>query len=73
MTKATPKPTDIKPPFTLETALAKVQAAENAWNSRDPNALHWPIPKIPNGETFGIYQRTRRNQRIFDAKMAKRT
>jgi len=24
------------PPFTLESALAKVQAAENAWNSRDP-------------------------------------
>ena len=26
----------IRPPFTLETALAKVQAAEDAWNSRDP-------------------------------------
>jgi nuclear transport factor 2 (NTF2) superfamily protein len=25
----------IRPPFTLETALAKVQAAEDAWNSRD--------------------------------------
>jgi nuclear transport factor 2 (NTF2) superfamily protein len=24
------------PPFTLETAAAKVQAAENAWNTRDP-------------------------------------
>jgi len=24
------------PPFTLETALKKVQAAEDAWNSRDP-------------------------------------
>ncbi len=24
------------PPFRLETALAKVQAAEDAWNSRDP-------------------------------------
>lgn len=24
------------PPFTLETALQKVQAAEDAWNSRDP-------------------------------------
>jgi uncharacterized protein len=31
-----PKPTDIKPPFTEETARAKVQAAEDAWNSRDP-------------------------------------
>ena len=39
MTTATPKPTDIKPPFTLETALAKVQAAENAWNSRDPERI----------------------------------
>lgn len=26
----------IKPPFTAETARAKVQAAEDAWNSRDP-------------------------------------
>ena len=32
-------PTDIRPPFTLETALAKVQAAENAWNSRDPERV----------------------------------
>ena len=24
------------PPFTLETAKAKVQAAEDAWNTRDP-------------------------------------
>jgi len=29
----------IRPPFTLETALAKVQAAENAWNSRDPERV----------------------------------
>jgi len=27
--------TDIRPPFNRETALAKVQAAENAWNCRD--------------------------------------
>ena len=26
----------IRPPFTLESARAKVQAAEDAWNSRDP-------------------------------------
>ncbi len=30
-----PSPTDIRPPFTRETALAKVRAAEDAWNSRD--------------------------------------
>lgn len=34
-----PKPSDIKPPFTFETATAKVKAAENAWNSRDPERV----------------------------------
>jgi nuclear transport factor 2 (NTF2) superfamily protein len=29
----------IRPPFTQETALAKVQAAEDAWNSRDPDRV----------------------------------
>ena len=32
-------PTDIKPPFTLKTATAKVRAAENAWNLRDPEKV----------------------------------
>lgn len=27
------------PPFTRETARAKVKAAENAWNSRDPEIV----------------------------------
>lgn len=27
------------PPFTLESALQKVQAAENAWNSKDPEKV----------------------------------
>ena len=31
--------TRICPPFTLETALAKVKAAESAWNSRDPEIV----------------------------------
>ncbi|HEY8946757.1 MAG TPA: nuclear transport factor 2 family protein [Polyangiaceae bacterium] len=34
-----PSPTDIRPPFTEETAKAKVQAAEDAWNSRDPERV----------------------------------
>jgi uncharacterized protein len=34
-----PSPTDIRPPFTEETARAKVKAAENAWNSRDPERV----------------------------------
>lgn len=29
----------IRPPFTRETAIAKVQAAEDAWNSRDPDRV----------------------------------
>ena len=27
------------PPFTMETALKKVQAAEDAWNTKDPNKV----------------------------------
>jgi nuclear transport factor 2 (NTF2) superfamily protein len=34
-----PSPTDIRPPFTLETATSKVRAAEDAWNSRDANRV----------------------------------
>lgn len=34
-----PSPTDIKPPFTRETAIAKIRGAENAWNSRDPEKV----------------------------------
>ncbi len=34
-----PVPSDIRPPFTRETALQKVKAAENAWNSRDPERV----------------------------------
>ncbi len=29
----------IRPPFTLDTATAKVRAAEDAWNSRDPERV----------------------------------
>jgi uncharacterized protein len=31
--------TIFKPPFTLETAIAKVKAAEDAWNTRDPERV----------------------------------
>ena len=31
--------TALKPPFTKETAAAKVRAAEDAWNSRDPQRV----------------------------------
>ena len=32
-------PKSLKPPYTLETARLKVQAAEDAWNSRDPERV----------------------------------
>jgi uncharacterized protein len=34
-----PSPTDIRPPFSEESARAKVQAAEDAWNTRDPERV----------------------------------
>ncbi len=34
-----PVPTDIRPPFDEQSARAKVQAAEDAWNSRDPERV----------------------------------
>ncbi|GJM25920.1 MAG: hypothetical protein DHS20C16_23350 [Phycisphaerae bacterium] len=34
-----PSPTDIRPPFTRESALAKVKAAENAWNTCDSDRV----------------------------------
>ena len=35
----TPAAPRIAPPFTQETARAKVKAAENAWNTRDPEIV----------------------------------
>lgn len=32
-------PVPLRPPFTRDTAAAKVQAAEDAWNSRDPERV----------------------------------
>lgn len=34
-----PTPTVLVPPFSRETALAKVRAAEDTWNSRDPERV----------------------------------
>jgi uncharacterized protein len=39
MTAAVPAPTDIRPPFTEESARAKVKAAQDAWNTRDPDRV----------------------------------
>jgi uncharacterized protein len=34
-----PSPTDVQPPFDDAAARAKVQAAEDAWNTRDPDRV----------------------------------
>ncbi len=34
-----PSPTDIRPPFDAETAAAKVKAAQDAWNTCDPERV----------------------------------
>ena len=39
MTSETAPPTPIRPPFTAESAAAKVQMAEDAWNSLDPQRV----------------------------------
>jgi uncharacterized protein len=39
MTTTSMTTTSSRPPFSLETALAKVQAAEDVWNSRDPDRV----------------------------------
>jgi uncharacterized protein len=39
VTTSPTSPTSIRPPFTQETALAKVKAAQDAWNTRDPERV----------------------------------
>ena len=48
-------PTSLKPPFTRESAVAKVRAAEDAWNSRDParvSLAYSPDSQWRNRDTF---------------------
>ena len=75
-----PNPTDIKPPFTLETALAQVKAAENAWNTRDPErvSLAYTEDSVWRNRTEFINGReeiksflTRKWQKEFDYKLKK--
>ncbi len=50
-----PSPRQLAPPFTFETAHAKVRAAEDAWNSRDPERVslaYSPDCEWRNRDTF---------------------
>jgi nuclear transport factor 2 (NTF2) superfamily protein len=49
------------PPFTEETARQKVQAAEDAWNTRDPERvagayrrIFGPRPEAERGQSFPL-------------------
>ena len=54
-------PTDIRPPFTNESAHAKVQAAEDGWNSRDPK-------RVARAYTIDTHWRNR--EQIFEGREA---
>ncbi|MEM7681382.1 MAG: nuclear transport factor 2 family protein [Planctomycetota bacterium] len=60
-----PSPTDIKPPFTRETALAKVRAAEDAWNSRDPERVSLAYSEESEWRNRGVFLRGRAEIRAF--------
>ncbi len=39
------------PPFTEETAIQKIRAAEDAWNTRDPERVSLAYTSTASGET----------------------
>ena len=41
----------LRPPFTRDTAIRKVQAAQDAWNSRDPERVSLAYMWTRNGGT----------------------
>jgi nuclear transport factor 2 (NTF2) superfamily protein len=62
----------IRPPFTEETALAKVQAAQDAWNSRDPERVALAYTKDSQWRNRDIFLQGRDAIKAFlTAKWAK--
>jgi nuclear transport factor 2 (NTF2) superfamily protein len=57
--------TVIRPPFTLETATAKVRAAEDAWNSRDPLRVSLAYSENSEWRNRGQFLRGRNEIREF--------
>ena len=60
-----PSPTDIRPPFTTDTARAKVQAAQDAWNSRDPGRVALAYTEDSEWRNRGEFLRGREEIRAF--------
>jgi uncharacterized protein (TIGR02246 family) len=56
---------DLRPPFTLDTALAKVQAAEDAWNSREPERVALAYTEDSEWRNRGEFFRGREAIREF--------
>ena len=62
------------PPFTLETAQQKVQAAEDAWNTRDPERVSLAYTaRLPLAQSRPAHRRARADRRVSDAEVAART
>lgn len=59
------RPSDLRPPFTAETAAAKVRAAENAWNSRDPERVAMAYSEDSEWRNRGQFVRGREEIREF--------
>ena len=55
----------IKPPFTEETARLKVQAAEDAWNTRDPERVAMAYSEDSEWRNRAEFQRGRDEIRAF--------
>lgn len=60
-----PSPTDIRPPFTAETAAKKVQAAEDAWNTRDPERVALAYTEDSEWRNRDTFLRGREEIRAF--------
>ena len=53
------------PPFTLETATAKVQAAEDAWNTRDPEKVSLAYTEDTQWRNRSVFLKGREEVRQF--------
>jgi len=57
--------TPIRPPFTHDSALAKVHAAEDAWNSRDPERVSLAYTEDSEWRNRSEFLRGRAETRAF--------
>jgi nuclear transport factor 2 (NTF2) superfamily protein len=60
-----PRPTDIRPPFDEDAARRKVQAAEDAWNSRDPDRVVLAYTEDSEWRNRDVFLRGREEIRAF--------